>query len=967
VNESSADVRSIFNRAQEIDHPDERTAYLDAACGADAVMRAEVDALLAAADQAGSFMQGPVTSPYAGSNSPTSAMESVAEGPGTVIGPYKLLQKIGEGGMGVVFIAEQTRPVQRTVALKIIKPGMDSRQVIARFEAERQALALMDHPNIARVLDAGATETGRPYFVMELVKGMAITQFADERQLTPRERLELFLPVCQAVQHAHQKGVIHRDLKPTNILVAEYDNRAVPKVIDFGVAKATAHKLTERTLFTEFGAIVGTFEYMSPEQAKLNQLDIDTRTDVYSLGVVLYELLTGETPFDRQRLRSAAFDEVLRIIREEEPPKPSTRLSDSRSLSSIAASRRLEPQKLTKLVRGELDWVVMKALEKDRSRRYETASGLAQDISHFLADEPVQAGPPSAAYRVRKALGRHRRAIAGGTLIGLMLLATAGVIAKNAVERSNEKKLQRAALEQRIHEELTSAEAWYERGQFPPAITAIKRAEKLVHDRDDDLARRVRQRVLDLETARRLDEIRIESAVNEWDRMGARTEKYWKAFKVYGLPVYPIAAEHDKQPEVWARLIRASFIQKDLLAAIDDFAGTVAPDVPEDSNAGVMLDAARRADPNPWRQSLYFLLIGKGDDIDRARLTSDDALVQPASTIVLTACYLDGKDYQPYEYAGMRQAVELLRKAQERRPDDFWLNLYLSEFLAAEDDPERIDEAIGYARAAVALRPDSGIVHTALAQMLNERGLRAEAENEYLRAIELDPDATSPRWELAYLHWRHKEWKKALAVYETALPVFKGVREGMTGYNFRLDYIGRLCDCPDLALRNPRRAIELARRLVKANSDRHSAWAALGRAYYRAGDFDASIEALTEATTLDDNYLDNWQLLGEALFRAGRWQASLEAMNKAVAFQLEGNPNDKSSLVRSYLFLAMACARLENYEEVGRWKEQARQGMDDGPLSDQELPQLRAELEALLETQPSDVHEAAETQEKVGA
>ena len=347
----------------------------------------------------------------------------VAESVGSIVGPYKLLQLIGEGGMGVVYMAEQTMPIRRKVAVKIIKPGMDSRQVIARFEAERQALALMDHPNIARVLDAGSTATGRPYFVMELVKGVPITAYCDQARLEPRDRLVLLVAVCQAIQHAHQKGIIHRDIKSSNVLVSVYDGRPVPKVIDFGLAKATDQRLTERTLFTRHGAIVGTLEYMSPEQAENSAIDVDTRTDIYALGVLLYELLTGTTPLERLRSMSLGYSEILRRIREEEPPRLSARISKSEHLAEIASRRGMEPAKLRKLLRGELDWIAMKALEKDRNRRYETANDLARDLEHYLRGEPVEAGPPSAVYRLRKVAGRHRVALATGAAFLVVLVA----------------------------------------------------------------------------------------------------------------------------------------------------------------------------------------------------------------------------------------------------------------------------------------------------------------------------------------------------------------------------------------------------------------------------------------------------------------------------------------------------------------------------------------------------------------
>jgi serine/threonine protein kinase len=354
--------------------------------------------------------------------------ERSGEGPGGTIGRYKLLERIGEGGFGVVYMAEQLTPVRRKVALKLLKPGLDTRQVIARFEAERQALALMDHECIAKVLDAGATDSGHPYFVMELVRGVPITEFCDHNRLPPPERLELFVQVCRAVQHAHTKGIIHRDIKPTNVLVTLREGAAVPKVIDFGVAKAMGPQLTERTLFTNFVQLVGTPLYMSPEQAEMTGIDVDTRSDVYSLGVLLYELLTGTTPVDKDRLKQAAFDEVRRIIREEEPPRPSTRFNTmgEPARRSISAHRGIEPGQFNRLVRGELDWIVMKALEKERDRRYETASGLAADVKRYLDDEPVQACPASAAYRVRKLVRRNKGPVLAASLILLALVA--GVI-----------------------------------------------------------------------------------------------------------------------------------------------------------------------------------------------------------------------------------------------------------------------------------------------------------------------------------------------------------------------------------------------------------------------------------------------------------------------------------------------------------------------------------------------------------
>ncbi len=431
------DEAAIFNIARHMEGPEARQQYLLEACGTDQGLLARVESLLRVYEQELTFLEAPAVTMRALS----STIEP--EAPGTLLGPYKLLERIGEGGFGVVFMAEQQQPIRRTVALKILKAGMDTHQVVARFEAERHALALMDHPHIARVLDGGETPSGRPYFVMELVKGVPITTYCDEHRLTPRERLGLFALVCQAVQHAHQKGIIHRDLKPTNVLIAAYDGKPVPKLIDFGVAKAMGQRLTDLTLVTGFGNIVGTLDYMSPEQAEFNAMDVDTRADIYSLGVLLYELLTGTTPLTHERLKRAAMEEALRLIREEDPPKPSSRLSETKeSLASISAQRKLEPARLTKEIRGDLDWIVMKALEKDRDRRYATPGNFADDIDRYLQGQAILAHPPSALYRLSKFARRRRgavltvAAVAAALLLGTVVAIWQAAIANGAKEQA---------------------------------------------------------------------------------------------------------------------------------------------------------------------------------------------------------------------------------------------------------------------------------------------------------------------------------------------------------------------------------------------------------------------------------------------------------------------------------------------------------------------------------------------------
>jgi serine/threonine protein kinase/tetratricopeptide (TPR) repeat protein len=429
--------------------PEKRAAYLNQECGPDAGLRQRVENLLKAHGQSDGFLEAPAAGPSG--TMIVSAPNS--ENPGDMIGRYKIREKLGEGGCGVVYVAEQTEPVRRKVALKVIKLGMDTRTVIARFDAERQALAMMDHPNIAKVLDAGTTANGRPFFVMELVRGIKITEYCDQNNLDTAERIQLFIQVCHAVQHAHQKGIIHRDIKPSNILVTLHDGTPVPKVIDFGIAKAVEGRLTDQTIYTQLYEFIGTPAYISPEQAEMSGLDIDTRTDIYSLGVLLYELLTGETPFDSDELVQSGLDQMRRTIREQEPPAPSTRLNamTSDDLTTTARRRSVEAPRLVHFIKGDLDWIVMKALEKDRTRRFETANALAADLHRFLTNEPVEARPPSNFYRFQKLVRRNKVAVAAVSAV-VAALALGFVVAINLYVK------EKAALDRALHDEQEEVE-----------------------------------------------------------------------------------------------------------------------------------------------------------------------------------------------------------------------------------------------------------------------------------------------------------------------------------------------------------------------------------------------------------------------------------------------------------------------------------------------------------------------------
>jgi serine/threonine protein kinase/tetratricopeptide (TPR) repeat protein len=742
MNDGSPEMLSLFCAVLERPSAEERAAYLDAACGKDAGLRARIEALLRAHEEAGGFLQGSSD----GGGAPRATDRPICERPGTSIGPYRLLEQIGEGGFGIVFVAEQTQPVRRRVALKVIKPGMDTKAVLARFDAERQVLALMDHPNVARIFDAGTTDSGRPYFVMELVKGVPITRFCDERRLTPRQRLELFVPVCAAIQHAHQKGIIHRDVKPSNVLVCLYDGKPVPKVIDFGVAKAVEQKLTADTLVTGFGSVVGTPEYMSPEQAEVNRLDVDTRSDVYSLGVLLYELLTGTTPLERKRLKGSAMPEVLRIIREEEAPRPSTRLSATDELPAVAASRGLGPKELSGQVRGELDWVVMRALEKDRNRRYESPNAFALDVQRYLADEPVLACPPSVAYRLRKLVRQHRAGLAAAVVLGLGLLlavGSAGWVWRDVAGRQ-------ATTRREVDSALREVERLYNEGDWPRAEAALGRAEAFLSagEAGEPRRQRVRRWRSDLGMVTRLEEIRLKQATGH-DPLSEANEDYKRAFRQYGLDLGALSEEEA------AGQVGDSAIKDHLVGALYDLVWGM-------RRAGrsgwePLVAVARRADPDAWRDRLTDA--SRRQDRETLVAMAKDrhvAELPPAKAQLLARALL--------QVGESALALDACLRVQQRHPGDVWLNALVAGLLP----DSRKEEAVGYWRAFLAARPNSAAATAYFANNVLALGRPAEAEAALHQALRLQPDCYDAHCALGFLRRHQRRLSEAEAALREA-------------------------------------------------------------------------------------------------------------------------------------------------------------------------------------------------------
>jgi eukaryotic-like serine/threonine-protein kinase len=871
----AARAKTLFLAASDKPDGAERAAFLERECGGDAELRDRVEALLRANDA--SPLPPPTTEDATVDSNPgrpaaevtdvqtlkpelvatpvtiTADYETTAQPNVLIAGRYLLREKIGEGGMGEVWVAKQTEPIKRKVALKLIKTGMDSRAVLQRFQQERQALAMMDHPNIATVLDAGLTHTGQPFFVMELVNGLPLTKFCDELKLAPKTRLELFVPICQAVQHAHQKGIVHRDLKPANILVTMIDAKPVPKVIDFGVAKATAGNLTNDSLSTQFGAVIGTLEYMSPEQAGFSGEDIDTRADIYSLGVILYELLTGLRPIDAKRLKQAALAEMLRLIREEEPSKPSTRLSTDDSLPSLAAMRHTEPRKLMSMLRGELDWVVMKCLEKHRERRYETANALARDVQRYLADEAVEARSPTAGYRFGKFVRRHKGQVIAASLVLTTVLGGLAVVA-------TVQSIANARLAESLRRETSANEALNEaNGSLNKSRAAVQARYELAMDAIKTFHTGVSEDFL-------IKEEKFKSLRNRL--LNSASEFYRK-----------LAAHLDKETDVAARraLWKANFELADLTAKVgrrDDALAIsrqvlngrekLAIDFPSDP--GIKLDVGNSLGYVAW----LLEQTGAVAESEATYRRAEERLVD------LTGTNSEEREARA-ALANFRTALTFILDTTGRRAEALSLNRLVREDLEKQAAAGATPEIL--AALARTLRYS--------AVMVFAEGKGSEAEEDFRKSLALwkevvkrKPDDALFQEGLAEGHERlgmtvrsrgktteaERELREAIALRQ------KLVDEHPSGTGFRSGLCQTACNLGFFLLeieRAPegeveiRKALELARKLVDENPSMPDSYMLLGWNHMALADALSASNKWLEAETEYRNSLEVWKKLTE--------------------------------------------------------------------------------------------------------
>lgn len=766
---------SIFAEAIELPKT-EQLGFVSRQCGDDRAMKERLLRMIEAHNRTDSFLD------HADSDE-TSWAELPIE-PDQQIGRYRLLQKLGEGGFGVVYMAEQREPVRRKVALKLIKPGMDSKAVVARFEAERQALAMMDHPNIATVFDGGSIELAagpaavrRPWFVMELVQGVPITEYSDTNSLSTAQRLELFTSVCSAVHHAHQKGIIHRDIKPSNVMVTLHDGQPVVKVIDFGVAKALHQRLTEKTMFTRYGQMIGTPQYMSPEQAEMSGLDVDTRSDVYSLAVLLYELLTGTTPLRAEALREAGYHEMQRMIREDEPAKPSHRISSSgQQLTTLARHRSVSPDRLPREIRGDLDWIVMKGLEKDRRRRYDSASDFAADIRRSLDDQPVVAGPPSIAYQTRKFLFRNRIGVATAMVAILLLSIIAGIMIGNRNSRLAAQQLDEQRLSDAI-DEATSAlitatgaapndDRWASAGILMSQVNELMEtstARQPLLDRAGRFLDSFRAARRDREFAAAIEELLINKATNmdleSWTRM---EQEFRRILRDRGFDV------DNESPEEIGRRIREDKSRVQLADALELWIGTrgqMATFGGPKLNAKMMqpwAEAMFVADPDPLRTAIrkiiYQIVPADSDYLEKVVAESDLEAASPRTLSWLAITFL--------MTGNPERSNEIHRFAFSRHPDDLMLNF---DFALTLMNQRQWDKAIRYYMRCTAIRPEVPGIWRGLAQAYYKNDEVEAARGALELAIGLQPDHAPAHLELARMQLDQENYVVATDSAQTAI------------------------------------------------------------------------------------------------------------------------------------------------------------------------------------------------------